>query len=280
MSEGCTLAAKIIGPRYFMLKNRDLVYPDFQDHAVFDDTIFAVTGVHIGSGDPIGVSIGVNRWGLSVCSSTVLANSDIAYDVLLERVLRECKTIDKAAEMVRSDLETGNKYQWCNFILATPEEVGAIEIGDRIMETEKLPAMITRANHHLKLTTVETLKAASREEREAGGPIQDSQHRRQVASRMLESAASIGDMIEIVCTHSESRGYNSICRHRTSDPDDPLLGETSYSYILEVLKTGVEEFDIRIHVARGNPCSNTFQEIEVDFTLPPIERKKIVQSFP
>ncbi|MFW9913244.1 MAG: hypothetical protein ACFFEU_12275 [Candidatus Thorarchaeota archaeon] len=280
MSEGCTLAAKIIGPRYFMLKNRDLVYPDFQDHAVFDDTIFAVTGVHIGSGNPMGVSIGVNKWGLSVCSSTVLANSDTAYDVLLERVLRECITIDEAAELVGSDLETGNRYQWCNFILATPEEVGAIEIGDGIMEIEKLPAMITRANHHLKLPTVETLKTASREEREAGGPIQESQHRRQVASRMLNTAASIGDMIEILCTHSESQGYDSICRHRTSDPDDPLLGETSYSYILEVLRTNAEEFDIRIHVARGNPCSNTFQEFELDFTSPSSKRQKIVQSIP
>jgi hypothetical protein len=280
MSEGCTLAAKIIGPRYFMLKNRDLVYPDFQDHAVFDDTIFAVTGVHIGSGVPMGVSIGVNRWGLSVCSSTVLANSETAYDLLLEKVLRECRTIEEAEELVRSDLEIGNMYQWCNFLLATLEEVGAIEIGDRIMEIERLPVMISRANHHLKLPTTEALKAASREEREAGGSIQDSQHRRQVASKMLDTAASIGDMIEILCTHSDSRGYNSICRHRESDPDDSLLGETSYSYILEVLKTNAEEFDIRIHVAKGNPCSNTFQEIEVDFTMPPSERKKIVQSFP
>jgi len=280
MSDGCTLAAKIIGPRYFMLKNRDLVYPDFRDHAAFDDTVFAVTGVHIGSGDPMGVSIGVNRWGFSVCSSTVLANSDTAYDVLLERVLRKCKSIDEAAELVRSDLETGNRYQWCNFILATPEEVGAIEIGDGIMEIEKLPVMISRANHHLKLPTVEALKAASRKEREAGGPIQDSQHRRQVASKMLDTAVSIGDMIEIVCTHSESRGYNSICRHRASYPNDPLLGETSYSYILEVLKTSAVKFDIRMHVARGNPCSNTFQEIEVNFALPPLERQKIVQSFP
>ncbi|MHA2071774.1 MAG: hypothetical protein ACW985_08310 [Candidatus Thorarchaeota archaeon] len=280
MSEGCTLAAKIIGPRYFMLKNRDLVYPDFKDHAVFDEAIFAVTGVHIGSGVPMGVSIGVNRWGLSVCSSTVLANSETAYDLLLEKVLRECKTIDEAVMLVNSDLESGNRYQWSNFILATPEEVGAIEIGDGVMEIEKLPEMVTRANHHLKLPTVEVLKAASPEEREAGGPIHDSQHRRQIASKMLETAVSIGDMMEIVCTHSESRGYNSICRHRASDPDNPLLGETSYSYILEVLGTNSKEFDIRIHVARGNPCSNTFQEIEVDFELPLSDKQALVQAFP
>ncbi|MHA2004755.1 MAG: carcinine hydrolase/isopenicillin-N N-acyltransferase family protein, partial [Candidatus Thorarchaeota archaeon] len=266
--------------RYFMLKNRDLVYPDFKDHAVFDEAIFAVTGVHIGSGVPMGVSIGVNRWGLSVCSSTVQANSETAYDLLLEKVLRECKTIDEAVMLVNSDLESGNRYQWSNFILATPEEVGAIEIGDGVMEIEKLPEMVTRANHHLKLPTVEVLKAASPEEREAGGPIHDSQHRRQIASKMLETAVSIGDMMEIVCTHSESRGYNSICRHRASDPDNPLLGETSYSYILEVLGTNSKEFDIRIHVARGNPCSNTFQEIEVDFELPLSDKQALVQAFP
>ncbi|MHA2303271.1 MAG: carcinine hydrolase/isopenicillin-N N-acyltransferase family protein [Candidatus Thorarchaeota archaeon] len=280
MSEGCTLAAKIIGPRYFMVKNRDLVYPDFQSYALFDDTIFAVTGVHIGSGEPMGVSIGVNRWGLSVCSSTVLANTDTAYDMLLERVLRKCKTIDEAAELVRADLQSGNRYQWSNFLLATADEVGAIEIGDGVMEIEKLPEMITRANHHLKLSTVETLKASSPEEREAGGPIQDSQHRRQVASKMLESAVSIGDMMEIVCTHSDSRGYDSICRHWSSNPDNPLLGETSYSYILEVLKTNSNAFDIRMHAARGNPCSNTFREILLDFAASPSDKQELVQSFP
>jgi hypothetical protein len=280
MSEGCTLGAKIIGPRYFMFKNRDLVYPDFKDGAVFDDAIFAVTGVHIGSGIPMGVSVGVNKWGLSVCSSTVLANSDTAYDLLLERVLRECRTIDDAVELVKNDLESGNRYQWSNFLIATPKEVGAIEVGDGIMEVEKLPEMITRANHHLKLPTVEILKEASAEEREAGGPIQDSQHRRQVAAKMLETSVSIGDMMKIVSTHSDSRGYNSICRHREASPDNPLLGETSYSYILEVLRNNPADFDIRLHVSRGNPCSNTFQEIQVDFAASSAEKQAIVQDFP
>ncbi|MHA2117984.1 MAG: hypothetical protein ACW98J_03610 [Candidatus Thorarchaeota archaeon] len=280
MSEGCTLGAKIIGPRYFMFKNRDLVYPDFKDHAVFDDTIFAVTGVHIGSGVPMGVSIGVNKWGLSVCSSTVLANSEKAYDLLLEKILRECRTIDEAEEFANIDLEDGNRYQWSNLVIATPKEVGAIEIGDGVMEVEKLPEMITRANHHLKLPTVEILKAASAEEREAGGPIQDSQHRRQVAAKMLESSVSIGDMMKIVSTHSDSRGYNSICRHRTSNPDNPFLGETSYSYILEVFETDTGEFDVRMHVARGNPCSNTFHEVKVDFMMPMADKQAIVQEFP
>ncbi len=280
MSGGCTLAAKIIGPRYFMLKNRDLVYPDFKDHATFDEVIFAVAGVHIGTGVPMGVSIGVNIWGLSACSSTVLANSDMAYDLLLERVLRECKTIEEAAELVRSDLESGNRYQWSNFILATSEQVGAIEIGDGIMEAEILPVMITRANHHLKLPTVEALKAASPEEREAGGPIQDSQHRRQMAAKMLETSVSFGDMMEIASNHTGSRGYNSICRHRASNPDDPLLGETSYSYILEVLKTNSEEYDIRMHVAKGNPCCNTFQEAKLDFALPSSDKQAVAQAFP
>ncbi|MHA2068071.1 MAG: carcinine hydrolase/isopenicillin-N N-acyltransferase family protein [Candidatus Thorarchaeota archaeon] len=228
----------------------------------------------------MGVSIGVNRWGLSVCSSTVLANSETAYDLLLERVLRECKTIDEAVELVKADLESGNRYQWSNFIIATPKEVGAIEIGDGVMEVEKLPEMITRTNHHLILPTVEILKAASAAEREAGGPIQDSQHRRQEAAKMLETSVSIRDMMEIVSTHSDSRGYNSICRHRASNLDNPFLGETSYSYILEVLGNDSNHFDIRLHVAQGTPCSNTFQEIEVDFAMSSIDKLAIVREFP
>lgn len=280
MTGGCTLGAKIIGPRYFLFKNRDLVYPDFKGSAKFDDVLFAVTGVHIGSGIALGASIGVNRWGLSACSSTVLANASAPYDLLLERVLRECKRLEDAFHLVEADLDEGNEYQWCNFVIATPQLVGAIEIGDRVMAYEQGPDLITRANHHLKLSTNEDLKSASREEREAGGPLQDSQRRRQEAAKMLKSSVSLGDMITIVTDHSGSRGFDSICRHRDSLPDDPFLGETSYSYILEVLQLAPDDFDIRMHITRGNPCSSTFSEFQVDFSSPLDMKKKFADSIP
>ncbi|MFX1603951.1 MAG: hypothetical protein ACFFCK_10740 [Promethearchaeota archaeon] len=281
MSGGCTLGAKIVGNRYFLLKNRDLVYQDFKDTVVFDDTVFGVAGVKIGTGEPAGVSIGFNKWGLSACNSTVLATSDEAYDILMERVLRKAWSLDQAHELVNEELQSGNRYQWGNFLLATHEEVGAIEIGEGVCEIERSPIMITRANHHLRLPTMEALKKATDEEREAGGPIPTSQRRRQLVSRMLEDATSLGDMMKILSSHSDTRGFDSICRHRGMDPgESPFLGETSYSYIAEVLKLGPDKFDFRIHASRGNPCSNKYDETVVDFSSSPAERFATIRGFP
>ena len=83
MVDGCTIGAKIVGKQYFMFKNRDLRYENFQDQAIFDDRILAVTGVNIGTDEPAGVSIGVNRWGISACSANVLITNDEPYDTLL-----------------------------------------------------------------------------------------------------------------------------------------------------------------------------------------------------
>ena len=170
MPDGCTAAAKIIGERYYLLKNRDLIWGGFRDSIVFDNDVFFVTGVNVGDGEPCGASFGFNKAGLAGCNTTVLVTPHKAYDSLLERIFRETTTIEDAFELVRADLESGNRYQWCNFVLASPKGVGVIEIGDGVAVLEKDPSIITRTNHHLVLPTADILRRASLAEREAGGP--------------------------------------------------------------------------------------------------------------
>ena len=278
MTGGCTIGAKIVGDRYLLFKNRDLVYEDYKDQCIFEDDIFAVVGIKIGAGIDMGASIGVNRWGLAACNSTVLINSGEAYVVLMERLLRRAKTLDEAYDIVVKSFESGERYQWSNFVIATPDEVGAIEIGDGVCEIECGSDSITRTNHHLILSTRDTLLRASPEEREAGGPLGASQTRRQIAARMLESSRSTQDIIEILSTHANGKGYDSICRHRTGvRGEDPWLGETSYSYIIEV---EMKPFDFRIHVAPGNPCSTTYHEVQLDFQASNEVKRQLVRDFP
>jgi hypothetical protein len=281
MSDGCTIAAKRVGNGLFLLKNRDLVYGNFKDSAIFDDTLFAVTGVDIGTGTKAGVSIGVNKYGLAACSSTVLIKQADAYDFLLEEILRNAKTVDKAHDMVSDSLRSGKRYQWCNFVVGTLEGVGAIEIGEGVCELERNPKVITRANHHMKLPTKDAVLKASKEEREAGGPLPTSEKRRQVAAKMLESASSLHDMTTILSTHSDSKGFDSICRHRAiKPPENPLMGETKYSYIIEMHRVEPKKFAFKMHVSRGNPCSNPFKEIAIDFDLSVRDKERIVKDFP
>lgn len=269
MPDGCTAGAKIIGDRYYLLKNRDLIWGGFRDSIVFEGDVFFITGVNVGDGEPCGASFGFNRFGLAGCNTTVLVTQHMAYDSLLERILRETKTIEDAFDLVNSDLNDGNRYQWCNFILASPTGVGVIEIGDGVAVLERDPRIITRTNHHLILPTADILRHASLAEREAGGPLTTSQQRRQEAAKLLEEATSSMDMTQLLSTHKEGRGFDSICRHRSSNPrENPYLGETVYSYIAEVSDLDTDSFEFRIKVAAGNPCSGTYDEFVIDFDSP------------
>lgn len=280
MLDGCTAGAKIIGDRFYLLKNRDLIWGGFRDSVVLDSDVFFVTGVNVGDGEACGASFGFNESGLAACNTTVLVTSHSAYDSLLERVLRETKTIEDAFELVHADLESGSRYQWCNFVLASPDGVGAIEIGDGVAVLEQDPKLITRTNHHLLLPTADILRRASLAEREAGGPINTSQSRRQEAAKLLSEATSLMDMTQLLSTHRDGRGFDSICRHRSSTPrSEPYLGETVYSYIAEVSGIGSEKLEFRIKVAAGNPCTSTFDEFVVDFDSPE-SKYNVVTNFP
>ncbi len=280
MADGCTAGAKIIGDRYYLLKNRDLIWGGFRDSIIFDEDVFFVTGVNVGDGESCGASFGFNNSGLAGCNTTVLVTPHKAYDSLLERIFRETTTIEDAFELVRSDLESGNRYQWSNFVLASPEGVGAIEIGDGIAVLEKDPTIITRTNHHLVLPTADILRRASLAEREAGGPLTTSQSRRQESLKLLAGATSLMDMTQLLSTHSGSRGFDSICRHASSNPrSEPYLGETVYSYIAEVAGIDTDNLEFRIKVAAGNPCTSTYDEFVVDFDSPE-SKFNVMSNFP
>jgi len=269
MPDGCTVGAKIIGDRFYLLKNRDLILGGFRDTIVFEDDVFYIAGVNPSKGEHIGAAFGFNKSGLAGCNTTVLVTPNRAYDILLERILRETRTIEDAFELVEKDLESGERYHWSNFILASPTGVGAIEIGDGVAVLEQDPNIITRTNHHLLLPTSDILRRASLEERETGGPLNTSQSRRQEAAKLLSEATSMMDMTQLLGTHKEGRGFDSICRHTSSNPrTEPYRGETVYSYIAEVSGFDSENLEFRLKVTQGNPCTGTFKEFVIDFDSP------------
>lgn len=269
MLDGCTAGAKIIGARYYLLKNRDLILGGFRDTIVFEDDVFFVTGVNTSESELIGASFGFNKSGLAGCNTTVLVTHDRAYDILLERILRETRTIEDAFELVQKDLESGERYHWCNIILASPTGLGAIEIGDGVAVLEQDLNIITRTNHHLLLPTSDILRRASLAERETGGPLNASQSRRQEAAKLLSEATSMMDMTQLLGTHREGFGFDSICRHPATNPrTEPYRGETVYSYVAEVSGFDSDQLEFRFNVTQGNPCTGTFKEFVIDFDSP------------
>jgi hypothetical protein len=141
--------------------------------------------------------------------------------------------------------------------------------------------MITRTNHHLQLPTTDILKKASAIEREAGGPLSSSQKRRQEAAQLLKGSSSLMDIIQLMGTHSPSKGFDSICRHRSAGTlSNPYLGETVYSYIGEVSGLASGNMEFRINVTPGNPCSGTYKEFIIDFDASDEKKEQLIMRFP
>jgi hypothetical protein len=280
MLEGCTSGAKIIGDRYYLLKNRDLIWGGFRDTLVFEKDVFFITGINVSGGDFAGASYGFNRHGLAGCNTSVLITENNPDDLLLERILRETQSIEDAFEFVQSDLDNGTLYHWCNFILASPEGVGVIEIGDGVAALEKDPSLITRTNHHLLLPTADIIEKTTKELRGAAGRLSGSRQRRQDAMKMLQEATSTMDMAQLLSSHRDGQGFNSICRHLSENPKlNPYQGETVYSYILEALELDNGTIEFRLRVTPGNPCTGTYKEFKVDFDSPE-SKFKIISDYP
>ena len=280
MLEGCTAGAKIIGDRYYLLKNRDLIWGGFRDTLVFENDVFFITGINVSGGEFAGASYGFNRYGLAACNTSVLITANRPDDLLLERILRETQSIEDAFELVQSDLNSGSLYHWCNFVLASPEGVGVIEIGDGVAVLEKDPTLITRTNHHLLLPTNDIIEKATKELRGAAGRLSGSRQRRQDAMKILQEATSTMDMAQLLSSHRDGRGFNSICRHLPENPKlNPYQGETIYSYILEAIELDNGKIEFRLRVTPGNPCTGTYKEFIVDFNSPE-SKFKITSDYP
>ncbi|MHA1741825.1 MAG: carcinine hydrolase/isopenicillin-N N-acyltransferase family protein [Candidatus Thorarchaeota archaeon] len=279
MSDGCTIGAKRLGDRVVMFKNRDLLYRDFRDRVVFDSQTFGVVEVGIGTGEALGISIGGNSDGLAACTATVLATSDTPYDILVEEILRHDRSVDDALITVQDRLDSGGRYQWCNIVLATPDEVGVIELGPDGCRLQRDPTLVVRTNHHLLLPTAALVEVSSASERECAGPLSSSRRRYAVANRLAQQAGTVDDFVAMLRTHSESRAFDSIYRHdEASNSSIPYLGCTCYSYIVEIESHSAHR--PVMYVAFGNPCSAPYVRIPINFDATESERSEILRLFP
>ncbi|MBS3795603.1 MAG: hypothetical protein KGY80_11935 [Candidatus Thorarchaeota archaeon] len=264
-----------------MFKNKDLLNKNHVDNLVFNNQMFAVSGVVIGSGERAGVSIGINKHGLAGCSATVLPTEDRPYDHLLENIIQVADDIDSAYQIVEDKISSGIAYQWCNLVLGDSRSVAAIEISNNQCKLERSDDYVVRTNHHVLLNTIDDLKAARAEKRGASGPVWKSRRRRQKAERELAAARTVVDVTEILSSHSEGKGFDSICRH--SDGGNlgrSFLGQTAYSYVFDVLYADASVPGVTFHVAPGNPCVTTYKRLNIDFSSSKEERKKLTQKYP
>ncbi len=247
----CTTGAKVLVPgrEFVLFKNRDFKRGQFDDRVSVTDRAFGVLGLETWDGlDPAsdrfsGFSIGFNAH-LACCDSNVktVENGD-NYDKFVQAVVEDCATIEDAAERVRQIAGEG-VYCWANMLVATPDEVAALEVRGHEVNVERHPRFIARANHHL------CFGANADDDDTVTTPV-----RYGLAFKGIREAETLDDVFALVRQHEPGLHYG-ICNHG--------MYETVYSYVVH-WKDGETTF----YAYQGHPCEGgEFTKVPVAFGQP------------
>jgi hypothetical protein len=244
----CTTGAKVLAPgkEFVLFKNRDFKRGHFDDRVSITERAFGVLGLETWDGlDPAqdrfsGFSIGCNEH-LACCDSNVkTVERGENYDRLVQAVVENCSTIDEAVRQVRALVEAGS-YCWANVLVATPNEVAAVEVRDGQIGVERNPAGLARANHHI------CLGANADDDDTVTTPV-----RYDLAANGLRRAQDLTDIFKLLRIHAPEREYG-ICNHG--------LYETVYSYVIHW-----REGKLTFYVYQGHPCEGgAYRAIPITF---------------
>ena len=195
--------------------------------------------------------IGCSDRGIGVCLNALPAPArdvGVPHYFIVRRVL-EAGSLDAAMEAVRS----AYRAIPANLILATPQGPADFEIlvdDLRVLRPKDGAAWLTHTNHclHPALTDVN----------ERFPELIESGPRKRRVDDLLGLA---GDGIDVGVAQSALRDHQdeprSICRHANDHP--------RHGFWTSVLSVVIEADIGRMHVSRGNPCSNPYEEYRLAF---------------
>ena len=190
--------------------------------------------------------IGCGERGIGVCLNTLPAPSrevGVPHYFIVRRVL-EADSLDAAAGAVRS----AHRAIPANLILATPQGPADFEIlidDLRVLRPDDGADRLTHTNHclHPALTGVN----------ERFPELIESRPRKRRIDALLEGAEGAIDVGVAQAALRDHRDEpRSICRHANDDP--------GHGFWTSVFSVVIEADACRMHVSRGNPCSNPYEE--------------------
>ncbi|MCY4375444.1 MAG: C45 family autoproteolytic acyltransferase/hydrolase [Spirochaetaceae bacterium] len=190
--------------------------------------------------------IGCGERGIGVCLNTLPAPSrevGVPHYFIVRRVL-EADSLDAAAGAVRS----AHRAIPANLILATPQGPADFEIlidDLHVLRPDEGADRLTHTNHclHPALTGVN----------ERFPELIESRPRKRRIDALLDGAEG---GIDVGVAQAALRDHRdeprSICRHANDDP--------GHGFWTSVFWVVIEADACRMHVSRGNPCSNPYEE--------------------
>jgi len=270
---GCTTGAKIFKDEQILVvfKNKDFKVKNYIDKLSFEHShAFGVRGHNLHIQKAAGFSIGVNQYGLVAVNSNILATSDSPYDLITERIVLEAKSTDEAIAICEQEIQTMD-YQWCNMVIATPQQLAAIELTSSEIATEQSKDYLVRTNHHLILKTNEAIIEADPDKERRN--IEHSEIRLKKTEKFLKVSSDVEDIVPFLRSHHNV----GICRHGRSIFQD-LLYTTVYSYLIMIdFKKGLK---IGFNVAKGPPCRSRFIKLNLEFPITLVKKRQIKQYYP
>lgn len=246
----CTTGAKIISPRseFLLFKNKDFHGSIFEDRVVIRRGVFAVEGTESWTDKSTdsdvfsGFSIAVNSLGLACCDSNVrMIPGARNYDLLTEEIAEKCKSVDDAITVAKNALHA-QRYSWGNIVVATKDEVAALQIADGL-KVFRHPVQTVRTNHHAEPDAQPTVYDG------AVGTVK----RYEAAERLLKKVENPDCAIDLLRSHEHGLSEFSVCSHGGLN--------TVYGYVIHV-----KNDQVLFHVCKGNPCTSNFIGLSVDFS--------------
>ena len=200
--------------------------------------------------------IGCSERGIGVCLNALPAPArevGVPHYFIVRRVL-EAVSLDAAIAAVRS----AHRAIPANLILATPQGPADFEIlidDLRVLRPDDGAAWLTHTNHclHPALTGVN----------ERFPELIESRPRKRRIDDLLEGAEG---GIDLGAAQAALRDHQdeprSICRHANDHP--------RHGFWTSVLPVVIEADAGRMHVSRGNPCSNPYEEYRLTLSSVPL----------
>lgn len=272
---GCTTGAKILdyGRRLFVFKNKDFEVNSYSDGLALEQShAFGIRGMNLETQQSEGFSIGANQSGLVVVNSNVLTTNDPPYDLVTEKIVLEANTVDEAIAICEQEISESSKWQSCNMIVASLNQLAAIELTATDLAITQTNDYVIRTNHHQKLNTNEKIMTSN--PKNGINEIKNSKSRLNQAENYLKEITEAEEVVTLLRTHHEEA---SICRHgKLISPDLALT--TVYSYIVRVYMEHKPR--IFFDVVKGPPCMQAYTSFELKFPSTEYSCKSILTKYP
>ena len=232
----CSIGWLKLEKSWILFKNRDRPVGEPKTSTFIQDTDI------VGFGDKKfpGVWAGVNKYGVGIASAygplrDVVQGLKPENFEANEEVLRNCKTVEKAAELyLKLAKSLGRTF---NIIIGDSTHAVALELIPNDSSRETFDRIVTKTNYFTVLTKYNVNK--ERTER--------STARARKLMELLPNVKNGKDMIPILKFHSKTNDYENICRHD--------ITETIASAIFEIS----DKMKI-YYVLNGSPHEKNFEE--------------------